>query len=308
MDAGSSNELTLDRAILGIEQIERLEEDGATIDELVSAIKELHAGGTVELPVLPEGSRLFRAREIDRRPLTQSEVSYPPAHVVTKLGRANAPGHSMFYSCWGTDAYSDRNNMIGCLWETRAAEDKIYALSEWQTMEPLPLYPFGYRTVEFLENPLPLGNLRSRRPFIIGALPTEPMAAIQQWESRVFTEGSDKRYPLSAALTKYALDLRFNGAADEWEKVAGIVYPSVANGLSMDNVCLMPNVVDAAVALLGVRILRVRDMCIVEAGDEQAPADAVARAEITLHETSSSCTDQGEIHWPRNWIMRSIFD
>jgi len=312
MDDGRNTELTLDKAHQGIRRLERLEADGATIDELVSAIKELHVGAKVELPVMPEGARLFRAREIGKPPLVQSEISYPPAGLLTKYGRANTPGEPIFYSCWGTDAYSDQNNMIGCLWEARAQEGKLYALSEWQTMEPLPLYPFGYRAASFLKDPSRVGTPRTKQDWITSATPAEPMAAIQEWASNVFTrevqDGSEQLYLLSAALAKYALELRFAGGEGEWEKVAGIVYPSVATYLSIDNICLRPTVVDAAVCLLGVRIVSVANMHFLDDSETRPSQDAVANAEVTFYENSIRGTEDGEIRWPKNWIKRSIFD
>jgi hypothetical protein len=91
------------------------------------------------------------------------------------------------------------------------------------------------------------------------------------------------------------------------DRISGIVFPAVATELNTDNVCLTPAAADNGLELLDVRMLEVKNLRLLEDGDECPETGAVGAAEVTIYDRSYPCNGKDEIKWPQTWIMRSTF-
>lgn len=287
-----------------IKNAEEMASSGVPMEELVAAVKYVHRGCRIKLVGLESGKRLFRAVRVSELPIHRSRVGYPPASVITQLGRANDVNESLFYASIGdAPGLEPRSNMLACVWECKVRDGDLLAVGEWEVLDRITLYPFGFQAPEMSS------MIRGAQSWIQESTPAETMAIINAWESDEFTRivepGNEHEYRMSIALTKYSLGWRFEG--EPVDRVDGVVYPSVAARLNCDNICLTPQVADNKLALLGVRLLSARNLRFFRDGEEHPEDDAVGAADVTLHESSYACDETGEIKWPPRWITGSTF-
>jgi hypothetical protein len=143
-------EPTVETAESRIAEVEELVAVSGSIEELAHAIKAVHVGCTIQMAGLKRGDLLFRARRISEHPTLRSDVSYPQPERLNVFGRANNIQPPMFYACVANrHANKDHNNMIACLWESKAEIGEIFAISTWEVEEDIPLYPFGFHVEAF---------------------------------------------------------------------------------------------------------------------------------------------------------------
>jgi len=304
MDQGCVEPPTPEEAFARILRAEELGSSGAPLDELVTAVKAVHLGCAVKMISVCPGKRVFRAVRITEPPIHQSRISYPPNQVVQLPGRANEVGQSVFYASMADDPGPDaRSNILACLWESRAREEDLFAIGEWQVIEELVLYPFGFQAPEMRE------MIRGNQSWIRESEPAEVMSLINAWESGVFTRvvnpGDESQYRMGVALTKYAFGLR--AEMGETDRVSGIVYPSVPTRLNSDNICLTPEAADNGLALVGVWIVSAKNMAHLDEPEERPEGIAVGKADVTFHDSSYPCDGSGVIRWPKRMVMSSIF-
>lgn len=67
------------------------------IDTLKRHLRWKLGGYGVAINSITTDNALFRGVKCDERPTTVSRISYPPPHCVTKNGRLNRVGTSVFY-------------------------------------------------------------------------------------------------------------------------------------------------------------------------------------------------------------------
>jgi hypothetical protein len=313
---GADLEPTVEEVEARIAKVQELVAAGASIEELARAIKSVHLGCTIPMAGLKRGDLLFRARRISERPTNRSQVSYPPAETVNVFGRANDIRQPMFYACTANrHADRDHNNMIGCLWESRAESGQVFAIGIWQVEDDIPLYPFGFHVDAILNNPFNRKSGRATDPVITGGSPRDALLVIQCWESAAFTAevpaGEEPIYKLTIGMTKYALDLRWpvgSAGPSPHDRVSGVIYPSVANRLCVENVCLRPAEVDRVLTLLGVTILSPSDMVQLDLANRSSIEEPIGMAQVRLFESSLPCNRSHSIHWPVHVFLSSIFD
>jgi len=303
MDKPSPAAPTPEEAQARIHRVEELAASNAPMDDLVAAVRAVHLGCTIKIVTAEAGKRFFRAVKMTEKPVVKSRVSYPPAQKAS-LGRANDEGHPVFYASFADSATPDGSgNLIACAFESRAKAGELFAVGEWVAVEDLILYPFGF------QSPRVSAMARGTQPWIRQSEPVEAMKVINAWESKVFTRmvrpGEECEYRVGVALTKYALNMRDDfGFTD---RISGIVFPAVATELNTDNVCLTPAAADNGLELLDVRMLEVKNLRLLEDGDECPETGAVGAAEVTIYDRSYPCNGKDEIKWPQTWIMRSTF-
>jgi hypothetical protein len=282
-------------ALARIHAAESLAISGASIDEIAEAVRLVHRGCTIPIYYIEPGIRFFRAVRANDFPDDESNVSYPPAKFCKTLGRANSPGRPMFYASMADRGPLATNSMLVCVWESKAEDDEMLAIGEWEVAESIYVYPFGYQAAAV--------QLRAagKAPWISSAEPADTMKVIQDWETEVFTRavaaGNEDEFLMSVALTKFALDQR-GYALPGSDGVHGIMYPSVACGLGCDNICITPEAVDTRLRLLGVRIISARNIETFAALDVRPEGVAIGRADVTFHHASHPCDGSGSILWP----------
>jgi hypothetical protein len=297
-------------------EVERLAAVEGSIEELAHAIKTVHLGCTIQMAGLKRGDLLFRARRISERPTLRSDVSYPRPEKLNVFGRANDIQQPMFYACLANrHENNDHNNMIACLWESKAKNGDIFALSTWEVEEDIPLYPFGFHVDAILNDPFNQSSGRTADPVITGGSPRDALSVIQHWESAAFTKevptGEESLYKLTVAMTKYALDFRWpvgSAGPGPHDRVSGVMYPSVANRLCVENVCLRPEEADRVLTLVNVTILSPQNTVQFDLTNRSSIEEPIGMAQVRLLESSLPCNRSNDIHWPVLVVLSSIFD
>jgi len=307
---------TVEEVEARIAKVEQLVAAGATIEELALAIRAVHRGCTIQMAGLRRGDLLFRARRITERPTNRSQVSYPRAETLNVFGRANDIRQAMFYACTANQHPDrDHDNMIACLWESGAESGQVFAIGTWQVEEDIPLYPFGFHADAILNSPVNQKSGRATDPVINAGSPRDALLVIKRWESAAFTKsvpaGEESLYKFTVALTKYALDFRWpvgSAGPGPHDRVSGIMYPSVANRLCVENVCLRPEEADRVLTLLGVTILSPSDMTEFDLSNRSSVEEPIGMAQVTLFGSSLPCNRSHDIRWPLRVVLSSEFD
>jgi hypothetical protein len=299
-----------------IAEVERLASAGASIEELARAVKKVHVGCTIPMAGLRRGDLLFRARQMSERPIHRSQVSYPPARTLDKFGRANDVHQPMFYACVA-NRHDDpgHNNLIACLWESKAEVGQVFAVSTWRVEEDIRLYPFGFHADAILNDPFTYKAGRAADPVVTGGSPESALRVIQLWESTAFTQdvpaGRESLYKITVALTRYALDFRWpigSAGPGPHDRVSGIMYPSVANRLCVENACLRPEEADRVLTLLKVQMLSPSSLIQLDLIDRSSIEEPVGNAQVQLFDSSFQCNGGHEIRWPIRVVLSSIVD
>lgn len=218
-----------------------------TVEALKNRLRTELGGMERAVKYITAGNIIYRGVPWDRRPDLIEQLSYPPLDKVTKLGRLNRPGQSVFYgSCAGP----------GVFYELKAREGCLIAFSEWEVMRPLWMHNLGYHS-DALERLGATPN-GARLPL------TEPIASETRRNNRLrkkvalaFTAdappGFEYRYKQSVALTEFwcghQQQLPISPGGPQTEEVAGVIYPSLQMKGDADNIMLWPKFVHSSLAL-----------------------------------------------------------
>lgn len=229
------------------------------IDEIRELIRPLMKGVSVEAPIIPAGSFLYRARKIDasfnkNRKILLGDLKYPPPGIST-LGRVNRDGQSVFY-CSGSKepAFFELPNL---------SNGHEIIISFWQTLEDMIVNNIGY--TDYIFNKMgakrvapswsvkKIDNTQQEIIFHENAVSAEAKKAILSHDkNRILRElmseafmdevkDSEKyRYKLTIALA----ELHLMKIKNYTKQFAGIIYPSVRMSANGDNFALSPQFVD----------------------------------------------------------------
>jgi hypothetical protein len=286
------------------------------IDTLKRQLRSKLGGYVKDINYVTTKSRLFRGVVCDERPRTIDRISYPPAALITKLGRLNRERQSVFYSSCGAPAvYYEIHAQVG---------DRV-AVSTWEYVEPVYMHNLGFhpKTLKHIGGPTDGSRQRFANP-----IPNETKfnAQLRHQLSKAFTddvrEGDEWRYKLPIAINELLFDnagpLPINAFdGPRFDQVVGTVYPAMRMKGAADNVAMRPEFVD--------RFLRLKfvSYVLVEAADAErlsysvsslAQSDEFDRNEIIWR---PGITDErlrrGNISYENNqWVLRDglgeIFD
>jgi hypothetical protein len=214
----------------GILQIERMSIADVDDSYVFSVLSKLMKGYTTQTTRILPGSKIHRARKCEK-PRLMSEISYPPAHLVTSYGRGNLIGQSVFYgSTSGASALAELDCKIG---------DRVI-LSEWEVLSELELNHIGFteETMETLNATRELDKIYS---FVKSTQNySELNSMVHEYLGFIFSKptqiGKEQdQYKLSANLTQIMM---YNTNFD------GLLYPTIKLFGSCDNVLLKTKSVD----------------------------------------------------------------
>jgi hypothetical protein len=91
----------LRRRLAALRQFDLQRADIAFLKEQLRPILHHYVHGA---PLIEAGERVFRAVMWPDRPSSVAQLTYPPTAAVTRYGRINRPGESVFYSSVGSTA------------------------------------------------------------------------------------------------------------------------------------------------------------------------------------------------------------
>jgi hypothetical protein len=231
-------------------QLQRL-----TIEALKNQLRTKLGGMARAVKNITAGNIIYRGVFRDHRPDLISNSSYPPPDKVTKLGRLNRPGQSVFYASCAPP---------GVFYELKAREGALIAFSQWQVMKPLWMHNLGYHADALSR----LGALpNSARLRLIEPIPNETQHnnRLRKKVALAFTEdvrpGFEYRYKQSVALTEFWCEhqerLPISPDGPQTDGVAGVVYPSLQMRGDADNLVLWPTFVHSSMALRQVQYVLV---------------------------------------------------
>jgi len=189
-------------------------------DELRDTLRRIHTGFTIQAPVLPAGTLIYRAVQVTQRPANKSRISYPPREAVKANGRCNRASEVMFYGAL--------NQFLSCLQECSWQVGEFFAVSAWLTKEPMMFSHLGYTTAVLKA----FQALRELPGFANLQNDSDRNALIRDWQARVFTQhvsaGQENLYRLPIALKECALWNIEQPYPTGPNLLSGIIYPSIA--------------------------------------------------------------------------------
>jgi hypothetical protein len=221
-----------------IETLKRMDLSSVAIDDVAVLVRRLFTGcsGTF-LPIDP-GAVLYRATKINAEPLPEKlgRLSYPPKECVWCDERCNRKGQPLFYASMAPNA---------TLWEIGADVGDYVIVSKWRTLAPMHLMKVGYTTSVFER----FGAERSIPPYVPGEGVSREVSDDEKRNHDVHTfltnlfmqivpRGQEYRYKISICVAEMLM-------ADN--RMAGLIYPSIAMYANADNVALKPTFVDGCV-------------------------------------------------------------
>jgi hypothetical protein len=208
-------------------------------------------GYVVAIKWIRTDNLLYRGVKCSARPTEVGRISYPPADKVSKYGRVNRVGEAVFYASRGAPAV---------VYELRAKQGDLIALSEWEVGEPLWMHNLGYHQDALAS--IGATDMSMRLP-LVHSIPNESAenARLRRQLSLAFiedvTEGYQYRYKQSITIKEVLLD-----KAEPFEpqpngpkhvRAAGIVYPALQMRGAADNVAIWPEFVDSCLRLKSLR-------------------------------------------------------
>jgi len=211
-----------------------------------------------------------------------SELWYPPKEYVTKLGRMNIRGESMFYSCFG------HNAKLGSLTEIRVKKgDRVTQLCCSLNQENKILKVLGLGHLDqWMKNKAPEHMQfhfheyeKQLKKDCGNKLQYSKNQLLKDWVNSQFikkvSEGEEHKYCYSIAIAKGY----FNSFGCD-----GILYPSVASNKKAVNLVLKPDIVDQYFKPKYVRIVEVIDI-------------RPEGIELKLKNESKTIAEDGSIEW-----------
>ena len=229
------------------------------IDTLKRQLREKLGGYTVSVSYITKENLLFRGVACNERPDKVHRISYPPAKYVTRQGRLNRVGQSIFYCSKAAPAI---------FYELQAKPEQCVALSTWELVQPLWMHNLGFHanSLRRIGAPIDVRRLRLTQPI---KDETKFNRQLRRQLSEAFTEdvsdGEEYRYKLPIAINELLFDDAgslpmniLNGPRSE--AAAGTVYPTMRMRGIADNVAILPEFVDRRMRLKFVSYVLVEAM------------------------------------------------
>lgn len=216
------------------------------------------------------------------KPTNLSRISYPPIQYATTWGRVTRPGQNAFYSSVAKEPIA---------WELGLKAGDHIAFGRWRSTAQLLLMQVGFHE-RALQT---LGGNRTAATWASESVSplTELDRMIDEFFSSEFCKivppGEEHLYKGSVAIAEPLLrsSIEELGGVPGYTglpRVAGLLYPSIAAAGEIDNIALLPTVVDDSLRLEFVEWARVEAM---ENG----------RCKLTYLDCASSFAADGQIEW-----------
>jgi hypothetical protein len=272
-----------------IAALRRISLKEAAVDQLEGQLTLLFRGYALRSPVINAGTKYHRGVKWNERPAKISQLSYPPAEFVTRYGRANEPGQSMFYASLARDA---------TLYELRSKAGDHVAISRWSLKQNIILNNAGFTSAV-------MQRLKSTRE-TLNALFEDPLKVspgnrlVHEFLADEFTKDvstdEEHEYKISVAISRKLLGNITGTPAHitQSDRFGGILYPALAARGNSDNVVLRPAFVDQYLQLEWVEFLRV-----------DAAVDATYK--VTILDCADCFSRRGEIEWKGrhpHWVIK----
>ena len=233
-----------------------------SIEDLESMLTPLFTGLKHEVPRYQPGVELYRGTDLGNKPVSISEVHCPPEEKITKMGRLNRVGESVFYGA------TARNVPF---FELKRQPGQYICISRWISTKQMILNHVGFSDEcrAILNSNRPLENLYQ---FIeatqgFGDINKKVYDFISYAFSRRVLESENEYYKLTNAIGRKLLGK--NGL------LSGILYPTIAMSGNADNIVLEKDFANQALALKSVEFI-----CIKSAQSQKYKIDVIDTATV----------------------------
>lgn len=231
------------------EQLESFDKSNLDLVNLYKLFKSVSDDRLILRFQLPLGTKVIRMRVNERGKLflNKDELSYPPMSCEQKFGRANIPGHPMFYgSFFAQDVFSPEPRMIVLTEVSNNILDKTSSLVERQTyalfivQEDLKLIAFPF--IGSYDRPCSdIQKLQNQWNSIDkGGISYDSVELMTYMSNQIATKfSSNSDYPILANYIYYLLYIN-EGTKD----IDGIIYPTVRMDGNGFNLAIKPKSTD----------------------------------------------------------------
>jgi len=227
------------------------------IDVLKRRLREKLGGFVVAIKPILAGARVFRGVRWAERPTDIRQLSYPPAKLVTSMGRLNRIGSPVFYCSAGEPPV---------FYELKARVGETIGITEWEVLEPLWFHNLGFHEDSLDKLGVPFVG---SRPDLTNAIPNETKdnERLRRKISLAFAEevtvGSEYKYKLSVAINELFFDkaepIPHREGGPRFNQASGTVYPSVQLNARADNLAVLPEFVDSSLVVRTVKYSLVKE-------------------------------------------------
>jgi hypothetical protein len=271
------SERTIEEIREEIHVLESLDLRDQEPDELLRRVRSICRGYMWMTRMIKKEAFAFRARRISIPPGLVSEMWYPPANLITRIGRANGVGEPMFYvSSNGVTAVSELRPVPG---ETfYVMELELRTPSRGLHMHEVALAESSER--RSIEESIQVFHQTDRgRTHLESAENVAKLDAIRQFMVNQFTRvvraGQEHEYGITLAIAKFH---RTPG-------IDGLMYPSVARNLTGTNAVFTASVAD--------RLYRASNFWMVEV--DEVDADSIPSFRVMRE--ARALGPNGRIFW-----------
>jgi hypothetical protein len=228
-----------------IRELEHVDLAAATIEELEARLVPLFRGYRAVAPKFDPGVYLYRGRKC-AKPTRLSEITYPPSHLVSAIGRANGVGQSMFYAATARAVP---------FFELGVGAGDFLALSRWKTVSPFILNHVGFssepgsfgdakrnldKVYKFVSNTRGHGDLNALVYDYLAYAFARPVKGKEQLH-----------YKLTTAISRKMLSGSF---------IHGLLYPTIEMSGNADNVVLKKESADRHLEFVSAEYILVKEV------------------------------------------------
>lgn len=239
-----------------IEYFSRLAEDGITpfiekqlllmLNSVINFHSHLH-----DEAVFPELTRLTINKKIhnsNKRIYDINHLKYPPAHLVSSYGRCNIPGQSVLYA--GFD-------WITILSELKPLKGDLITTSKWRVKNDASLRFCPIFLKQPVDGTVNIDSLKYERIYQkeLQKYPSNIRSKIAFLNNFV-AESFSKKFPHSSNHLNYIFSAYFSNEILNTYldgRIDAILYPSVRQGLSFQNIAIKPPIFDVHYELIEVQ-------------------------------------------------------
>lgn len=237
-----------------IEIVKKMIDNNQFEPDVILSILESFEKDIAMIPLLLlKGQKIIRSRINDKKDLFYkvSDLSYPPAHCVTRTDRASLKGHPMFYaSVFTKDAEKtgalpriiSAMETLNMLKEVHTYQQCIFTQSVWRVNKDIRLFAFPI-SEKYKRSCCELSMFREGwETYCKNHFSEKSIEFFSFVGDLMATPGSSCIYEVTATCINYII-CNFG--------IEGIAYPSVPSEGEGLNICLIPETVDEKVKFEG---------------------------------------------------------
>lgn len=252
-----------------ISKIDSADFEKLTIEDFEEYLTPLFRCYKVTVPRFERGLYLYRGRTC-KQPKNIKEITYPPAEIVKRYGRANSIGETFFYAATARAVP---------FFELNLKKGDYIALSRWKTTDKLLVNHIGFSKEcrEYLRSNRTLDEIydfvKSTKSH--GDLNSLVHDYLAYKFSKLVNSGEEHYYKLTIAISRKLF---------KSDIFSGLLYPTIAITGNADNILLKKDFVDTNLELKSVEYIEIK-----EARDR--------KYDIQVVDSATKINEKGDLLW-----------